>query len=66
MAIIEKPTGPSEVFATPEEALQKQEPVMHIPAAEFIESLASPTVQAKLAQARASQGGCAEMTRAQP
>jgi hypothetical protein len=60
MAIIEKPTGPNEVFATPEEALQSQRPVMHISVEEFNETLASADVQATLAQARARQGNCSE------
>lgn len=62
MAIIEKPTGPNEVYATPEEALRRQQPVMHIPVAEFNQSLASPDVQATLSQARARQGNCTEAT----
>jgi hypothetical protein len=52
MAIIEKPTGPIEVFATREEAMRHQEPVMAISTSDFNEKLASHEVQDTLRKAR--------------
>lgn len=46
MAIIEKPSGSSEVFATPEEALKRGKPVMSIPLADFLKALQRSEVQA--------------------
>jgi hypothetical protein len=60
MAIIEKPAGPNEVFATPEEALRQQKPALTIPESDFNESLASPDVQAALNHAHARRDACAE------
>jgi hypothetical protein len=60
MAIIEKPAGPNEVFATPEEALREQKPVLAIPESDFNESLSSPDVQATLSHAQARRSVCAE------
>jgi hypothetical protein len=53
MAIIEKPSGSSEVFATPEEALASGKSVMSIPIAEFRDALQLPEVQAVHKRARA-------------
>jgi hypothetical protein len=45
VAIIEKPSGPSEIFASPAEAREFATPALVIPLGEFVESLEQPAVQ---------------------
>jgi hypothetical protein len=53
MAIIEKPSGSSEVFATPEEALKCGKPVMSIRIADFLDTLQRSEIQAMHKDVRA-------------
>lgn len=55
MAIIEKPSSASGIFASSEDALKYGSPVIDIPISDFVDSLDQPEVQAVL---RSAQSDC--------
>ncbi len=56
MAIIEKPTAVSEIFASSEEALKHGSPVIDIPVSDFVDSLEQPEVRRVLDEAESRCG----------
>ncbi len=53
MTILDKPSGRSEVYASPQEALQRRSGSMNIPISSFVSNLDHPGVQVMNSEAHA-------------